>query len=165
MKSAAPILAALIASFLWAPVVAASQWGAFGPWFTGVVGHVAQVASPSQRIVAVGTVVFTPRTEVTLTTACDGFVGIRTFSILFGVVFLLNWRSLAKLKFVALYLFAVAFLWCHNVARIAIAIIVGHETHFGTSEIAIAALAGLLALVSIAAWHRFPRVPRPAPAA
>ena len=127
----------------------ASQWRNYGPWFTGLVASVAQRAAHSQRIATVGTVVFTPLAEATVTTDCDGFEGIRIFSMLFGVVLLLNWRSVAKFKFVVLYLSAVLFLWCQNAARIVAALIFGGETHYGTREMAIIVLAGILAFVAI----------------
>ena len=127
MKIAGFILAGLVFFFISAPVLVANHWAAYGPWFTDVVSTVAQKAAPAQRIVTLGTIVFTPRAEATVTTACDGFEGIRTFSILFGVVLLLNWRYMANLKFVVLYLSAVLLLWCHNAARIIVAIIQGGE--------------------------------------
>jgi hypothetical protein len=156
VKIAGLILAGLVASFISAPAVVTSQWRAYGPWFTDLVGGVAQWVAPSERIVAVGTIIFTPRAEATVTTACDGFEGIRTFSILFGVVLLLNWRRVAQLKFVVLYLAAVLFLWCHNAARIVIAILLGGETHYGSSETMIVVLAGILAFIAIRSRSAFP---------
>jgi hypothetical protein len=149
VRIAGVVLAGLVAFFVCAPAVVASHWLVYGPWFTGVVAKVAQGAAPSQRIVTVGTIVFTPRAKATVTTSCDGFEGIHTFSLLFGVLLLLNWRRMARLKFVGLYLSAVALLWCHNAARIVAAIVHGGETHYGTSEMMIVMLAGILAFVAV----------------
>lgn len=148
MKIAGPVLAAFVALFISAPEIVGHQWHAYGPWFTNVVGALARRAAPSQRIVSVGTIVFTPRAEATVTTGCDGFEGIRAFSILFGAVLVLSWRNTAKLRFVVLYLSAVVVLWLHNLARIVVAIIGGGETHYGTSEMMVVVLAGALGLTA-----------------
>jgi len=149
MKIAGVILAGLVASFIAAPALVTSHWSVYGPWFAGVVGRVAQGVAPSQRIVSVGTIVFTSRAEATVTTSCDGFDGIHIFSILFGLLLLAKWRTMAKAKFVGLYLGAVLLLWLHNAARIVAAVVHGGETHYGTSEMMIAVLAGILAFVAV----------------
>jgi hypothetical protein len=143
------ILIGSIAFFvLWAPALVAGRWSGYGPWFTGAVGWAAQWAAPSQHIVFIGTIVFTPRAIVRVAVGCDGFAGIRTFSILCGLVVLLNYRRMSAWRFCGLYISGVLLLWMHNAARVVRAVVAGGETHYGTSEMMVVALALGLALVA-----------------
>jgi len=148
LKVARTILIGSIAFFvLWAPALVAAHWSGYGPWFTGAVGWAAQRAAPSQRIVVIGTTVFTPRAEVRVAIGCDGFAGIRTFSILCGLILLLNYRRTSALRFCSLYISGVLLLWIHNAARVVRAVVAGGETHYGTSAMMVLALAFGLALL------------------
>ena len=153
MRIAKFILVALVAFFVvLAPTLVSSDWDTYGPWFVRGVAGLARQIAPSQRIMTVGTVAFTPTAEVTVGISCDGFAGMRTFSLLFGLILLLTWRRMDAWKFIAMYLAAIAILWIHNAARIVSAIVQGGETHYGSRAIMIVLLAGGLAL---AAFRRF----------
>src|SRR5579864_8598782 len=133
MKVTRFALVILVALFVAAPGIANNHWRVYGPWFTGIAGNLAHKVSPSQRIVVVGTRVFTPHAEATVTMWCDGFQGVRLFSILFGITLLLNWRYATKLRLLFFYVSAIVLLWCRNLAGVILAIVRGGETHYGTS--------------------------------
>jgi hypothetical protein len=82
-------------------------------------------------------------------TACDGFEGIRTFSALFALILLLNYRRMGTWRFCVLYFLAVSLLFIHNTARVVGAVILGGETHFHTSELMVLALACGLAVAAM----------------
>lgn len=158
MKASRLILVALVTLFIAGPAIARNGWSFYGPWLTHLASDLAQQIDPTQRMVVVQTRVFTPRAEAKVTTACGGFAGIRTFSLLFAVLMAVSWRAMSKPSFLVLYLAAVVLLWLHNLARIVVAIVRGGETHYGTSEMTIVVLIGLLAL----AVARAGRGPAPA---
>jgi hypothetical protein len=116
-----------------APAAVVGRWSSYGPWFTRIIGFAAHKAAPSQG----------------MGSTCDGFESIRTFSILFGLILLLNYRRMGTFRFCGLYLSAVLLLWIHNAGRVAEAVVLGRETHFGTSVIMILALTCGLALVAL----------------
>ena len=91
---------------------------------------------------------FTPRAIVRVAIGCDGFAGIRTFSILSGLVLLLNYRRMSAVRFCSLYISGVLLLWIHNAARVVRAVVAGGETHYGTSALMVLALALGLALLA-----------------
>ena len=162
MKLTRFVLVSFVALFVSAPAAATSHWGIYGPWFASIAGNLARRVSPSQRIVVVGTRVFTPHAEGTITMWCGGFQGIRAFSILFAVALLLNWRNSAKLRILILYIGGVVLLWCRNLAGVTLAIVRGGETHYGTSALAVLVLSIILAIATMRS-RSAPMGPEPSP--
>lgn len=147
MKSAKPILLLFMAVSLAAPAIVRDVWPVYGPWLVQLAVRLARDIAPSQQILTVGTTVYTSRTEVHISAACAGAHSMQLFGLVGLAVLLLKRRRAIGYGFLILYLGSLAILWLHNLARLVSAIVYG-ETHYGTSEIIVVALSGLLALAA-----------------
>jgi hypothetical protein len=148
MKLAKPMLLVALAASFAAPAVAQREWPVYGPWLVRLAVRIVHNVVPSQQIIVAGTTVFTPQTEMIITTDCTGAQGIRLLSLICTAVLLLNWRHAANLRFLILYLGAPATLWLYNLARLAFEIVYG-EQRYGVSEIMVIAASGVLALAAV----------------
>jgi hypothetical protein len=148
VKSAKPILLLFMALSIEAPAIVRHLWPVYGPWLVHVAAGLAQDIAPSQHILVAGMIVFTPQTEVLISTECSGAQGVRTLSIIAVVVLLLNWRHATNLRFLLLYLGSEAILWLYNLARLAYEISYGQK-QYGVSEMMVVIVAGLLALGAV----------------
>jgi len=150
LKLSRLILAGLVGFFtLFSPSTLARHWSSYGPWFVRIVGWMARRIAPSQHVIATGTTLSTPWADVHVNPGCAGLTGIRIFSILFGMILILNWRRMARPLFCVLYASAILLLWLHNAARVTATVILGGETHYGTTGVIIVGLAGGLALLAM----------------
>jgi exosortase/archaeosortase family protein len=154
MKLSGYTLAVLLALFITGvPYAIRMNWSSLGPhWATAAASFV-----PGAR--TQGDHVLTPTADVTITSQCSGAENLQIFSMLFGTVFVMNWKRMQNWKSVLIYLGSVAGLAVINLARIITIVLRAKETHYGLTNTL--GLVVLILLVWKWNWLR-PADPEPA---
>jgi exosortase/archaeosortase family protein len=155
MKLSGYILAALLGVFITGvPYAIRMNWSSLGPhWATAAASFV-----PGAR--TQGDHVLTPTADVTITSQCSGAENLQIFSMLFGTVFLMNWKRMQNWKSVLIYLGSVAGLAVINLARIITIVLRAKETHYGLTN-----TLGLVVLILLVWKWNWLRPADPEPAA
>lgn len=118
MKICGAILLALVLFFSVAfPVVVEAHWGAWGPIYVRLLLAACHRAAPSQRIVQFGTQLYSRSVELSVFPQCTGVDMLRIYSILFGVVMILNWQRAQRPMTLILYAGGLCVLWTANFCR------------------------------------------------
>ncbi|MGO9642427.1 MAG: hypothetical protein ACLP1Y_14120 [Candidatus Acidiferrales bacterium] len=118
MKLSGAILLALILFFSAAfPAVVQAHWADWGPVYVRLLAAACHRVGSSQRIVQFGTQLYSQAIEVSVFPQCTGIEMTQAYSLLFGVVLLLNWRRMQRPIYFLLYTGGLAGLWAANFCR------------------------------------------------
>jgi exosortase/archaeosortase family protein len=129
MKLSGYTLTFLLALFITGvPYAIRTNWSSLGPhWATAAASFVPGARTQRDHVL-------TPAADVTITSQCSGAENIQIFSMLFGTVFLMNWKRMQTWKSILIYLGSLVALALINLARIITIIVRAKETHYGLTN-------------------------------
>lgn len=165
----AELLAAALVLFTWNPARAfETLWPWYSQWLGRFVhGLSALFVAGLGYVPGPGPTLTGPQLDVSITWACSGLNGVRLFELLFGVVLLLDWNRLKKLRVLLAYFVGLGVMMLANALRIALLVVVGN--HGATDLVARFHVdAGwpfftVVSLVFLLTSYRWLREPRRAP--
>lgn len=128
-KYKAELIASALVLFTWNPFrMFVTAW----PWYSDWLGRFAHVMS-GLLVAGLGYVpgaaptLAGPKLDVSILFGCSGLSGIRLFQVLFGLVVLVDWNRLKKMRVLAAYFAGLAATVLANALRIALLVVLGNQ--------------------------------------
>ena len=128
-KYAGELIAAGLVLFTWNP---SRLFETVWPWYSAWLGRFVYVISglfvaglgytPSAAPTLTG-----PKLDVSIAFACSGLNGVKLFQILFGVMLVVDWNQLKKMRALAAYFVGLLGMLVANALRIALLVVLGNR--------------------------------------
>ena len=102
-------------------------WPHYSKWLGLIVYRICLMVAPMlQYFPGVDPTITGPRLDVTITYWCGGIDGLNLFDRLFGLLVLLDWNRVRKVRTLGAYAIGVAAMLCANVLRIVLLVLCGN---------------------------------------